>query len=79
MPYLGGVADPPAQAGEGLMKASTKLVWRNSRQIRGVRSQLQAALNACTNGSTIELDTTSARNLIEVCLQAEHTEEGHGV
>jgi hypothetical protein len=61
------------------MKASTKLVWRNSRQIRGVRSQLQAALNACTNGSTIELDITTARNLIEVCLQAEHTEEGHGV
>lgn len=55
------------------------LKWRNSRQIRGVRAQLMAAINSCENGAQIELDIRSARNLIEVCDQVIHTEERHGV
>jgi hypothetical protein len=53
-------------------------VWRNSNQIKGVRAQLVGAINACTNGAKIELDIKSARNLVEICDQAIHTEEGHG-
>jgi hypothetical protein len=52
--------------------------WRGSKQLRGVRSRLQAALNACTDGAWVELDIKTAKNLIEVCNQAIHTEEGHG-
>lgn len=51
--------------------------WRNSRQLAGVRSQLVAAINACTNGAYVELDIRSARNLIQVCDQAIRTEQGH--
>jgi hypothetical protein len=54
------------------------VTWRGSNQLRGVRSQLQAALNACTNGAWVELDIKTAKNLIEICDQAIYTEEGHG-
>jgi len=53
-------------------KEQPKFKWRNSQQLQGVRSQLQAALNACTNGCYVEVGTTDLRNAIEVCLQAEH-------
>ena len=61
------------------MSKPVKLIspWRNSAQLRGVRSQLVAAINACTDGATVDLDIRSARNLVEVCDQAIHTEVGH--
>jgi hypothetical protein len=51
--------------------------WRTSAQLRGVRSQLTQAVNACMDGAYVTLDIKSARNLLEVCDQAIHTEEGH--
>jgi hypothetical protein len=57
---------------------SKTLKWRNSAQLRGVRSQVQAAINACTDGASVALDLTTALNVIEVIKQAEHTETGHG-
>ena len=38
-----------------------------------------AALNSCDDGAYIEPDIKSAYDLVEVCDQAIHTEEGHGV
>jgi hypothetical protein len=55
-----------------------ELKWRSSRQIAGVRAQLQAAVNRCTDGAEVVLDVKSAWNLLEVCDQAAHTERGHG-
>lgn len=54
-----------------------KLLWRNSRQLRGVRSQLTVAINTSYNGAYAEVDLKTARNLLEICDQAIHTEEGH--
>lgn len=51
--------------------------WRNSKQIAGVRSQLKAALNHCTNGAEVMVDIKTVRNLLEICDQAMHTEMGH--
>lgn len=53
--------------------------WRNSRQIKGVRSQLVGELNANTDGAYVTIDIKTARNLVEICDQAIHTEEGHEV
>ncbi len=50
--------------------------WRSSQQLKGVRSQLVAAINACTDGAHVMLDMKSARNLVQVCDQAIHTEVG---
>lgn len=52
-------------------------IWRNSKQIMGVRSIAVAAFNKCSNGSDVTIDITSLRNLIEVCDQAATTERGH--
>jgi len=49
--------------------------WRNARELRGVRSQAVAALNACDNGAYAEIDLKTLRNLIEVCDQALHIEQ----
>ena len=54
-----------------------KDTWRNSRQIKGVRAQLKGAINSCTDGAYVQLDIKTARNLLEVCDQAIHTEVGH--
>ena len=52
--------------------------WRTSHQIRGVRSKLQAAMNLVPIGArTITLDLVTAGNLIEICRQAAHTEDGY--
>lgn len=51
--------------------------WRNANQLRGVASQLTAALRSCTDGAYVELDIKTARNLLEICSQAIHTEVGH--
>lgn len=52
-------------------------LWRNSNQLRGVKSNLTAALNQNKDGAYVQLDTKMVRNLIEICDQAIHTEEGH--
>lgn len=51
--------------------------WRNSAQLRGVRSRLTSAINQCADGAYVTLDIRSARNLQEICDQAIHTEIGH--
>ena len=54
--------------------------WRNSRQLAGVRSRLQAAINehdATAYSEGVTLDFKTARNLLEVCDQAIYTEKGH--
>jgi hypothetical protein len=53
--------------------------WRSSAELKGVRAQIVAAINACDNGAYVTLDIRSARNAVEVCNQAIHTEEGHDV
>jgi hypothetical protein len=58
---------------------SPPLKWRNSIQLTGVMSQLTRAINACEDGAKVTIDLKTARNLMEICLQAKHTEEGHGV
>jgi len=40
--------------------------WRSAPQIRGVLSQLTAALKSCDNGAYIELDLKTGRNLLEL-------------
>ncbi len=57
--------------------AETLRQWRTASQIRGNRSALRAAINACDNGAHVVIDIRTARNLIDICLQAEHTEKGH--
>lgn len=52
-------------------------LWRSSRQIKGVRSQLTSAINCCEDGAYVTIDFKTARNLQEICDQAIHTEEGH--
>jgi len=54
-------------------------VWRSSASLRGVRSALVAAINSSEDGAYAMLDLKSARNLVEVCDQAIHMEEGHGL
>ena len=57
-----------------------EFIWRNSHQLAGVRSQLQAAVSASTAyvySEYVALDFKTARNLLEVCDQAIHTEKGH--
>lgn len=53
--------------------------WRNSQQLRGVRSQLVVAINTSEDGAYAQVDLKTARNLLEVCDQAIQTEEGHGI
>ena len=53
--------------------------WRNSRQLAGMEGILTRAISDCTDGCTVTLDITSARNLQEIVRQAKHTEVGHGV
>jgi hypothetical protein len=60
-------------------KATEAPPWRNSAQIRGVKSQLTIAINLSENGAYAEVDLKTARNLLEICDQAIHTEEGHGL
>ena len=58
-------------------KLSDGRVWRNSQELRGVRSQLVAALNRNVDGAEEPLDLKTISNLIQVCDQAIHTEVGH--
>lgn len=51
--------------------------WRTAQQIRGVRAMLKRDLNACADGAAVQIDLKTARNLIEVCDQAIHTETEH--
>jgi hypothetical protein len=51
--------------------------WRNARQIGGVQSNLQGAINQCTDGAYVTLDIKVAHNLIDICRQAKHTETNH--
>lgn len=53
--------------------------WRNERQIRGIQSHLQGAINASDNGATGEVDLATLRAAVEICEQAQHTEQGHEV
>ena len=53
-------------------------IWRTSAQVRGYRSALQAAINASHAGAYAVIDLATARALVQICRQAEHTEEGHG-
>ena len=50
---------------------------RNSAQLRGVRSQLVAAINCSSDGAYAQVNLTTARSLVEVCDQAIRTEVGH--
>ena len=52
--------------------------WRTSNQIRGVRAQLVVAIRASEDGAHAMVDLKNAQNLIEICDQAMHTEQGHG-
>lgn len=65
-------------AGKAVLK-QPKRVWRSSTQLRGVKSRVTAAINVCSDGAYVEIDLKTARNLLEVCDQAIHTEKGHGV
>jgi hypothetical protein len=58
---------------------TTADTWRTSNQLKGNRANLVGAINACTNGATVEIDIKLARNLVEILDQAIHTEEGHGL
>jgi len=67
-------------------KASPRIIkWRGSAQIRGIKSQLTAAIASCHDGAYVQLHYKTAQNLAEICDQAAHTEEGqeaqegHGV
>ena len=62
--------DPP--------EASPAAFWRTSAQVRGYRSALQAAINASDDGASAVIDLATARALVQICRQADHTEEGHG-
>jgi hypothetical protein len=62
-----------------IVREKKKLNWRTSRQLMGVKSQLTSAINGCTDGAYVSIDLKTARNLSEVCDQAIHTEEGHGL
>jgi hypothetical protein len=53
--------------------------WRSSRSLAGVRAQLVGAINQCEDGAHVLVDYKTAKNLVEVCDQAIHTERGHGV
>ena len=59
------------------MKTPSRLKWRTDRQLIGVQAQVQAAINSCSDGATVELDLKTAKNVIEVIKQARHTETGH--
>ena len=48
--------------------------WRSSTQIVAQRQRALRALNASQDGATAEIDTTTLRNLIEICDQAIWTE-----
>jgi hypothetical protein len=63
------------------MPTQLKLVpktWRNVSQILGHAAKLDAAINACNNGAYVTIDLKTARNLLDICAQAIHTEKGHG-
>lgn len=62
----------PAMIGKD---AAGDFPWRDGDQIRGVRSQLQKAINLCSDGASVEVDIKTAMNLIEVCRQAAYTED----
>jgi hypothetical protein len=49
--------------------------WRTSKQIQGVASVLKRDINCCTDGAYVMIDWKTARNLLEICAQAKHTEE----
>jgi hypothetical protein len=46
---------------------------------RGVRAILKRDINLCFDGAYVQIDYKTAQNLLEVCDQAIHTEEGHEV
>lgn len=51
--------------------------WRTSKQIKGTRVNLVGAINACDDGANVVIDIKLARNLVEICDQAIHTEKNH--
>lgn len=57
--------------------APAKKRFFNSRQIRGYRSQVVAALNLNKDGAHVEIDYSTATALLEILDQTIHTEEGH--
>jgi hypothetical protein len=58
--------------------AKLKPKWRNSFQIRGTMSQLIYALSRPRGQyDRVQIDEKVAKNLLEICHQAIHTEVGH--
>lgn len=51
--------------------------WRSSKQIVAQRLRAVRMLNTSRDGATVEIDTTTLRNLIEICDQAIWTERNH--
>jgi hypothetical protein len=52
--------------GHRIHRSQRPIPWRSAPQIRGVLSQLTAALRACDNGAYIELDIKTGTNLLEL-------------
>lgn len=48
---------------------------RNSVEVLRVRNKLLAAINSATNKTKIELNLSTAKNLIEICNQCYHFEK----
>lgn len=55
------------------------LKWRSSSQIRSIKYQLRGAISLSDSDIYVQVSQKTARNLLEICEQAEHTEKGHGV
>lgn len=60
------------------LKEAKAKPWRNSNQLRGIRSQLQRAITSSSDGAYIEVDNKTAYNLLEICDQCIQTEKDTG-
>lgn len=56
------------------MSNEAPVKWRSSKQIVAQRLRAVRMLNTSRDGATVEIDTTTLRNLIEICDQAIWTE-----
>lgn len=59
------------------MSKTPKETWRNSVQIKATRKVLSDAIELNSYKNTVHIHIKTAKNLLEICDQAVHTEEGH--
>lgn len=50
-------------------------IWRDHKQLMGIQSNLQSAINKCRNEVYVTIDLKTAQNLIDVLWQARAMEE----